>query len=601
MNFQYSHTVMTKRPGTFLVLLMACWLTACETGPARQDIVDRMDKEIREGRESQEQVEDVPESVRSALIPSVQLGVSQLPDIEDEQRFDISVNNVPADQFFMSLVDGTEYNIVVHPEVSGTISLNLDNVTVPEVLEAARDVYGYEFVSTSYGFQVLPGRLQARIYQINYLNIQRSGDSRTIVSSGSIAAGESGGGGRSTDGDSTGGGFSPVTGGGRSNVSSVLGTEINTQQPETTFWEELESSVEAIVGRTEGRSVVVNPQSGVVVVRALPTELREVEAYLEATQLIVQRQVILEAKIIEVTLDERFQTGINWGALVSPGDDTIAASNIGGGSVLVDQAGVSDIAGDAIDVTDISPGIGALSSAFGGVFTLALDVGDFGAFIELLRTQGNVQVLSSPRVSTTNNQKAVIKVGTDEFFVTDVTTTTVTGTATTVTPTVTLTPFFSGIALDVTPQISQDGWVTLHVHPSVSEVTDQQKTVTIGQQTQQLPLALSTVRETDSIVRAKSGQVVVIGGLMQDQINDEQAGSPVLSDIPFLGSLFKQTRKTSTKSELVILLRPVVVGSGQDWDEAMKSSGDSLDRLRNTLDRQQWTKDYLPGEEGRAE
>ncbi len=173
-----------------------------------------------------------------------------------------------------------------------------------------------------------------------------------------------------------------------------------------------------------------------------------------------------------------------------------------------------------------------------------------------------------------------------------------TGTATTVTPSVTLTPFFSGIALDVTPQISQDGWVTLHVHPSVSEVTDQQKTVTIGQQTQQLPLALSTVRETDSIVRAKSGQVVVIGGLMQDRVDDEQAGTPILSDIPLLGQAFKQTRQRSTKSELVILLRPVVVDSGDDWDRAMESSRQSLDRLRETMDQQEWIKDRLPTSQG---
>lgn len=594
VNFKGSR--MAMRTKAIFMLLAAGLLTACETGPARQDIIDKMDNEIETARKSQEKVEDVPDDVRSALIPTVQLDAAKLPEIEDEQRFDIAVNNVPADQFFMSLVDDSPYNIVVHPEVAGSISLNLDNVTIPEALEAVRDVYGYEFVNTPYGFQVLPGRLQARIYQINYLNIQRRGESRTIVSSGSIAKGEQSGRGDTGTGVNDPGFYGgAVTGGRGRNVSTVLGTEINTEQPETTFWQELETSVRAIVGGGEGRNVVVNPQSGVVVVRALPTELREVEAYLEATQLIVQRQVILEAKIIEVTLNEGFQTGINWGALVAKGDDSITASTIGGGSVLVDQSGVSDIAGNALDVGNISGAEGTLSSAFGGVFTLALDIGDFGAFIELLRTQGNVQVLSSPRVSTTNNQKAVIKVGTDEFFVTDVTTTTVTGTATTVTPSVTLTPFFSGIALDVTPQVSQDGWVTLHVHPSVSEVTDQQKTVTIGQQTQQLPLALSTVRETDSIVRAKSGQVVVIGGLMQDQINDEQAGAPLLSDVPVLGSLFKQTRKRSTKSELVILLRPVVVNSGQDWDSAMKSSGQSLDRLRKTLNSQEWTKDHLPG------
>jgi len=582
-----------------LSLLIVGLLTACETGPARQDIVDKADKELEAGQKSQKKVEGVPDDVRSALIPSIQLGTSEMPDIEDEQRFDISVNNVPADQFFMSLVDGTPYNIVVHPEVSGTISLNLDDVSVPDVLEAVRDVYGYEFVSTPYGFQVLPGRIQARIYQINHLNIKRTGDSRTVVSSGSIASGERGGSGSSRGGRAGNDQFqSSGTRGSGNNVTSILGTEINTEQPQTTFWEELQTSLEAIVGQAEGRSVVVNPQSGVVVVRALPTELREVESYLEATQLMVQRQVILEAKIIEVTLNEGHQTGINWSGLIAKGDDSVRASNIGGGSVLVDQSGVSNTAGNALDLANLTGAEGAVSSAFGGVFSLAFDIGDFGAFIELLRTQGNVQVLSSPRVSTTNNQKAVIKVGTDEFFVTDVTTTTVTGTATTVTPSVTLTPFFSGIALDVTPQISQDGWVTLHVHPSVSEVTDQQKTVTIGQQTQQLPLALSTVRETDSIVRAKSGQVVVIGGLMQDRVDDEQAGTPILSDIPLLGQAFKQTRQRSTKSELVILLRPVVVDSGDDWDRAMESSRQSLDRLRKTMDQQEWIKDRLPTSQG---
>ncbi|MDX1518890.1 MAG: pilus (MSHA type) biogenesis protein MshL [Gammaproteobacteria bacterium] len=528
----------------------------------------------------------VPDSVSSALIPTIKLGSERVQLTGDEQRFDISVNDVPADQFFLSLVDGTRYNMVVHPEVSGVITLNLSNVTIPEVLEAVRDVYGYEFVSTDYGFQVLPGRLQARIYQINYLNIDRVGRSSTIVSSGSLTTGES----STTDDDRT-----TIRSGGNTNL---VGTSISTSQPETTFWTELSSSVQAIVGTGEGRSVVVNPQSGVVVVRALPNELREVEEFLKATQLIVQRQVILEAKILEVRLNDKFQTGINWGAVLNSGNKSAAAGNIGGGSVLVNETGVSDISGLSSTVAGLAsvddpagfPIAGTLTSAFGGVFTLALDLTDFTAFIELLKVQGNVQVLSSPRVATLNNQKAVIKVGTDEFFVTDISNTTVTGTSTTVSPSITLTPFFSGIALDVTPQISHDNLVTLHVHPSVSEVVDQQKTVTIGTLTQQLPLARSTVRESDSIVRAASGQVVVIGGLMQDLVNDQQAGAPGLSDLPVVGSLFKHTNKTSTKSELVILLRPIVVDDDQVWMKAMNQSSNNLRGLRKDLGEQNWVR-----------
>jgi MSHA biogenesis protein MshL len=323
--------------------------------------------------------------------------------------------------------------------------------------------------------------------------------------------------------------------------------------------------------------VVVNPQSGVVVVRALPNELREVEKYLTATQLIVQRQVILEAKILEVRLNDAFQTGINWSQLLTPGNDTIRASNIGGGSVLVNESGRSDISGNQYNLASLAGQEGALSSAFGGVFTLALKVGDFSSFIELLETQGKVQVLSSPRVATMNNQKAIIKVGTDEFFVTDVSSTNVSsGGTTSVNPSVTLTPFFSGVALDVTPQISKDSNVTLHIHPSISDVVDQQKKVTIGTVTQELPLARSTVRETDSIVRAKSGQVIVIGGLMQDIISDSDAGAPGAKDIPLLGHLFKHTKKSSKKSELVILLKPVVVEDGRAWSADLQKSLDAL-------------------------
>lgn len=562
-------------------IVAVCLLIAgCETGSVRQGVIQKMEKEVEDAAESNEESEEVPESISDSLIPSISLGAAAVPEIEDEQKFDISVNKVPADQFFLSLVDGTDYNMVIHPEVSGSITLNLRNVSIPEVLEAVRDVYGFEFVRTSYGFQVLPGRLRARIFQINYLNVSRTGSSQTTVSSGSLTQADT-----DRDNNRSGSGDVVRSGGTGSSSRSVLGTEIKTRQPESGFWQELQTSVEAIVGVGEGRSVVVNPQSGVIVVRALPNELREVESYLQATQLIVQRQVILEAKILEVRLDEGFQSGINWSALLKPGNNAITASQIGGGSVLVNESGTSDIAGTQTSLNPDNPDLldGALSSAFGGVFTLALDLGDFTSFIELLETQGNVQVLSSPRVSTMNNQKAVIKVGTDEFFVTDVTTTTVTGTSTTVTPSVTLTPFFSGIALDVTPQISEGGQVTLHVHPSVSEVVDQQKTVTIGNTAQQLPLALSTVRESDSIIRARSGQVVVIGGLMQDQTDDRAAQTPGLGRIPLLGNLFKHQSRRSTKSELVILLKPTVVGGDGEWTGAVKDAGKSLRELRKSM------------------
>jgi len=566
----YVKSTWFRLPPALVVVAVLC---GCEAFGTRTHVLDEATETVEQSAEANK-TQEVPQSVSSALLPTINLGSSELPESGDEQRFDVAVNDVPAAQFFMSLVDGTKYNMVVHPEVAGTITLSLTNVTIPEVLQAVRDVYGYEFVATKYGFQVLPGRLQARIYQINYLNVDRVGRSQTFVSSGSLTTGRS-------DGSSDNAGTAGVEAGGPAQRnSSLVGTVVRTTQPENMFWEELGHSITAIIGNAEGRSVVVNPQSGVVVVRALPTELREVEQFLRATQLVVQRQVVLEAKIIEVTLSERFQSGINWVAMMEPGDDKVTAAQLGGGAVLLNETGFSELAGTSGPLSTA-----AAASRFGGVFALALELGDFTAFIELLQTQGNVQVLSSPRVSTLNNQKAIIKVGQDEFFVTDITSTaTTSAVGTNFFPTIELTPFFSGIALDVTPQISEDGLVTLHIHPSVSDVVDQQKTVTIGSLTQQIPLALSTVRESDSIVRAKSGQVVVIGGLMQDSIIDRDAATPGLSDVPLVGNAFKHRRKQGFKRELVILLRPIVVAGDDVWTGEIQKSGDSLKRMREELD-----------------
>jgi MSHA biogenesis protein MshL len=210
----------------------------------------------------------------------------------------------------------------------------------------------------------------------------------------------------------------------------------------------------------------------------------------------------------------------------------------------------------------------AVSSGFYG---LALQAQNFAALLNFLQTQGDVQVLSSPRIATINNQKAVLKVGSDELFITGITSNTTTnGTSTVSTPTLTLTPFFSGIALDVTPQIDEAGDVMLHVHPSISAVTEKTKNVDLGSLGNfRLPLAASTVSETDSIVRVHDGDFVAIGGLMVQSTTDERSGLPVLSEAPLIGGLFRQTSKSVSKHELVILMKPTVIPeAGGGWPQA---------------------------------
>jgi MSHA biogenesis protein MshL len=347
------------------------------------------------------------------------------------------------------------------------------------------------------------------------------------------------------------------------------------------FWSDLQTTLREILGSNDGRQIVVNAQSGVVFARGMPEELRAVSDYLQRIHGAAKRQVVLEAKIIEVTLSDGFQAGVNWAAVQQQADgDVISGGNLSGGGQLGNQVPlVGSPAGNDVTIAPGNPITGFGSQTIGAAFALALDIGDFNAFVELLETQGDTRVLSSPRVATLNNQKAVIKAGTDEFFVTEVRSNTVTGTASTTSRDVTLTPFFSGIALDVTPQISAGGEVTLHIHPTVSEVTDQTKVLTISGQTDTLPLAFSEIREADSVVKAKSGQIIAIGGLMRNSSRRVNFSTPVLGRVPGLKRLFGSTRDVETVTELVILLRPIVVDDDEDWPRIIQPAAQRLTAL----------------------
>jgi MSHA biogenesis protein MshL len=326
------------------------------------------------------------------------------------------------------------------------------------------------------------------------------------------------------------------------------------------------------------RQVIVSPQSGVIVVRGLPRELRAVEQYLRAARLNIERQVMLEAKIIDVQLRDGSQTGVNWAAFLSGNNHAGSIGPITPGTTLNASGAVS--AGPLTATPGSS--LALASTAANGLFGLAFQTSNFAAMLQFLETQGNVQVLSSPRIAALNNQKAVLKVGTDDFFVTGITTTTTASSTGNVTsPTITVQPFFSGIALDVTPQIDENGSIILHVHPSVSSVAERNKVLNLGDLggTITLPLASSTVSETDTIVRVRDGAIVAIGGLMKASRSYDRNQLPGAGDIPLAGNLFGSSARASEKSELVILIKPTVINSDAQLDVVRDETLDRLDAL----------------------
>ena len=487
------------------------------------------------------------------------------PVVKPEKRFDLVLRNAPVHQAYMSLVEGTGWSIILPKTMQGDVTLTLRDTTISDVLETLRETHGYEYRVE--GRRIIvedASETKAKVFRIFHPVQRRTGRSETRILSGSVSDSGSSSGQTNTNSSAT----TSTSGGSQRSVES---SRVQTDNKEN-FWEEIVETIKGAMGQGNGRTVTASPQAGIIVVRGDPTDLRNAERIIRSTQDNISKQVLIESKIIDVQLGDGNRNGINWASFDASGR---TRWSMNANSSNIDYASGRPVA-DAV-LSSVVPAVAA-SSGVGGALGLAFRTGSFLAMMEFLQTQGSARVLSSPRIAAINNQKALLKIGTDEYFVTNVSNSqTSTSSGTTNTPSVTTQPFFSGIALDITPQIDDDNNVTLHIHPSVSNVTTVQKQIDLGSSgSYVLPLAASSISETDSVVRIQDGQVAAIGGLFSMSRTDETNKIPGAGDIPAGGLLFRDDSGKGTKRELVVLVKATIIKDKSDWEAQM-------DIVRNRL------------------
>ena len=534
------------------------------------------------------------------LIPSLSLDERLLTPVEE--RVSINSPNLPADMFFNLLVADTEYGVAISEDVDVQINLSLPNVTIEEAMDTVAEIYNLDIERRGNIYSVRPGGLRTRQFTIDYLNVQRTGTSNIQVTStnsqsgGGSQNGQFGGGDFSLSGvQNLGGGLGGIggglggLGGGIGGAGGGFGGGAGGQISTTTstdFWSDLETAISNLIGvnsgagnnnsqlptaglfggiagagsrnqstvTEEGKSVLVQPLTGLVIVTAYPRELERVEDFIAAAQESLRREVIIQVQFLEVILNKGFQYALDFNTFGQQANDPVTGS----GAFDGDDTGLLGSNNDqAAEFLSGNAGIQGISNAM----QISTNFSDFDAVFQLLQTRGTTQVISSPQLRVLNNQKAVFQDGDQEFFQTQADTTTVaSANNTTTNANNNLQQFFSGISMDITPQISANGEITLHVHPIISAVDEQSKSIA----GQIVPLARTSTREIDSVIKAENGKIVVLGGLAFERNVNETAGIPGVSNVPVLGTALEQKQIQTVKSEFIILLKPIIANTEGD-------------------------------------
>jgi len=517
-------------------------------------------------------------SVDSPLQPNAALPMPPPPRQSGKtETFNVTVRDVPVADVLFVLARDAHLSLDISPKVVGQVTLIAVDQTLPQILSriAEQVAMRYEFRDSS--IVVKPDTPFDRQYKIDYVNIERESKSASNIST-QIQAGSNG---QVTIGTGASGGGSGGSGDTTNNNSTAQLTSSTRNQ----FWRSLTQNVKALVGdgtplttgatggpqlsaaspaaaSAESSFVVANAETGLLVVRATARQHERVQQYLDVMLRSAHRQVLIEATVAEVQLSDQYQQGINWQKLNSGSfkatQQPMGPAPLPGGSVP--GSGPGGITYPPSNTPLPNPSLLVLQyvSAPGSF------LGNVSAAVSLLESFGTVKVLSSPKLSVLNNQTAFLKVVDNRIYFTinvQVTPGTTVGTQPVVTYTSTPATVPVGFVMSVTPSIDESGMVSMDVRPTISRILDyvNDPNPALAQANVISQIPEIQTREIESLLRVKSGDIAVMGGLMQDVINKSSDEVPFVGRIPWLGNLFKYRNDSHTKSELVIFLRPVVI------------------------------------------
>lgn len=495
-----------------IIIMLTVLMSACAPSKSPVNVKGHINKQVIKPVQ-----DNIPELVNEApVLPPPRMTAKT-------ETYTVVVNDVDVSSLLFALARDAKLNVDIFQNINGKVTLNAIDQTLPQILDRIAEQSDIRYKVTDGLLVIRPDLPFFKTYKIEYVNIDRQTKSQNLISTQIASAGSAGKSGNA----------------GSSGNNSLTSVESETNNA---FWKTLTSNLSKFIEQedSEGnkedaalsKNILVNKEAGFITIKASEKEHNKIQAYIDLVLNSAKRQVLIEATIAEVSLSDKFQSGIDW-STVSNSGNTNFSQNLTGAN---------------------------LGSA--PFFTATYNSSSLTASVKMLEEFGKVKVLSTPKVMAINNQTAILKVVDNRvYFSIGVDATTDSNSNTTKTFTTEIHTVPVGIVMQVTPYVSAKDEVTLNIRPTISRIINfvEDPNPELARENVISEVPEIQVREVESILKVNSGDVAVIGGLMQDTVDESDSTVPFLAAIPIIGQLFNYSNDSHTKTELVIFIRPKVI------------------------------------------